>query len=84
MGVQIENISNPDASQEAHEVVFSRKNYSNHSYTYFNNMPSIMKNTKKNLGLYLDAKLLAFIKSSEKSIYNIYYSQGSELLDRLR
>ena len=49
---------NPDASKQAQEIVFSRKkNPSNHSDIYFNNMPLKRKNTQKHLGLYLDAKL---------------------------
>ena len=38
---------NPDASKEAHKIVFSLKNHSNHSDIYVNNMLSIMQNTKK-------------------------------------
>ena len=35
----------------------AKKNPSNHSEIYFNNMPLNRKNTQKHLGLYLDAKL---------------------------
>ena len=49
---------NPDASKQAQEIVFSRKkDPSNHSDIYFNNMPLNRKNTQKHLGLYLDTKL---------------------------
>ena len=49
---------NPDASKQSQEIVFSRKkNPSNHSDMYFNNMPLKRKNTQERLGLFLDAKL---------------------------
>ena len=49
---------NPDASKQFQEIVFSRKkNPSNHSDMYFNNMPLKRKNTQKRLWLFLDAKL---------------------------
>ena len=49
---------NPDASKQAQEITFSsKKDPSNLSDIYFNNMPLKRKNTQKHLGLYLDAKL---------------------------
>ena len=57
-GYKWKMIFNPDASKQAQEIVFScKKNPSNHSNFYFNNMPSKRKNTQKHLGLYLNAKL---------------------------
>ena len=57
MGVQVEDVFNPDASKQAQEIFFSCKKNPNHSDIYFNNLPLKRKNTQKHQGLYLDAKL---------------------------
>ena len=49
---------NSDVSKQVQEVASSRKKHpSNHNDIYFNNMPLNRKNSQKDLGLYLDAKL---------------------------
>ena len=57
MGYKWKMLSNPDASRQAQKIFLYKKNSSNHSDIYFNNMPLKRKNTLKHLGLYLDAKL---------------------------
>ena len=57
-GYKWKMLFNPDASKQTQEFVFSRKkNPSDHSDMYFNNMPLNKKITQRHLGLYLDAKL---------------------------
>ena len=64
---QLKMISNPDASKQAQEIVFSRKtNASNHATIYFNNVPMIRDNIQKHLGLFLDSKLSFFDHINEK------------------
>ena len=49
---------NPDVSEQAQEVIFSRKkNIGNHPAVFFNNLPINRKSTQKHLGLLLDEKL---------------------------
>ena len=49
---------NPDISNQAHEVLFSRKNIkSSHPDIYFDNNEVKTNNTQKHLGLILDEKL---------------------------
>ena len=60
-------IFNPDASEQAQEIVFSAKaNVSNHETVYFNNVPVIRENIQKHLGLFLDSKLSFFDHINEK------------------
>ena len=66
---------NPDASKQTHKIVFScKRNSSNHSDIYYNNMPLKRKNTQEHIGLYLDAQL----------DFSVYDPQGSKLLNTLR
>ena len=51
-------IHNPDGSKQAQYIVFSyKKNHSNHTDIYFNNMPIKRDNTHKRLALFKEAKL---------------------------
>ena len=57
-GCKWKMLFNPNASKQSQKTFFSwKKNPSNHSNMYFNNMPLKRKNTQKYLGLRLDAKL---------------------------
>ena len=60
-------IFNSDASKQAQEIIFSRKeNASNHATVNFNNVPVIRDNIQKHLGLFLDSKLSFFDHINEK------------------
>ena len=72
-GCRWKMLFNPDASKQAQEIVFSRRKIPcNHSDIYFSNMPLNRKNTRKHLGLYLEAKLKFSEHKKEKKIRQRY------------
>ena len=67
---------NPDLSQQAQEIVFSRKTHKvSHPKVNFNNSPVVQSTYQKHLGLHLDEKL-NFSHHVKERIYKAYRGIG--------